>query len=92
MSKIVVISEEALHQINQKLDLLLEDRTKVSESEVKWLNNKEACRVLKVSTSTLQTYRNKGIIPFSQVRRKILYDYSDIQAFLDRNKFCLTHK
>jgi excisionase family DNA binding protein len=92
MSKIVVISEEALNQINQKLDLLLEDRTKVSESEVKWLNNKEACRVLKVSTSTLQTYRNKGIIPFSQVRRKILYDFSDIQAFLDRNKFCLIHK
>ena len=48
-----------------------------------WLNKKEACRMLRISERTLQTYRNNGIIPYSRIQGKIYYKLEDIKAFFD---------
>ena len=50
-----------------------------------WLNKKEACRILRVSERTLQTYRNNGIIPYSRIQGKIYYKLEDIKAFFDNH-------
>ena len=47
-----------------------------------WLNSSEVSKVLHVTSSCLQSYRDKGMIPFSQIGRKILYKRTDIDEFL----------
>ena len=48
----------------------------------KWLDNCETCRLLNVSARTMQTYRDTGKLPYSQINGKIYYKASDVEAFL----------
>jgi hypothetical protein len=50
-----------------------------------WLNIDETCDLLKVSKRTLQTYRDKRIISFSQFCGKIYFKASDIERHLRDN-------
>ena len=43
-----------------------------------YLMGREVCKHLFVSPRTLQDYRDKGIIPYTQITGKILYRLSDI--------------
>jgi len=53
----------------------------------KFLTNKEVCRILNVSARTLQEWKSKGVIPYIQLKGKILYRQSDIDRMLKRNYF-----
>ena len=48
----------------------------------KWLDNCDTCRLLNVSARTMQTYRDTGKLPYSQINNKIYYKASDVEAFL----------
>jgi MerR family transcriptional regulator, repressor of the yfmOP operon len=50
-----------------------------------WLTSDEVCHLLGISKRTLQNYRNNGILPFSQIGRKIYYKASDIDDYLERH-------
>jgi len=50
-----------------------------------WLDIQEVCFLLKISKRTLQTYRDKGILPYSQVNGKIYFKAADIQKHLEKN-------
>ncbi len=45
----------------------------------------EVCKLLRLSTRTLQEYRNSVTLPFYKIGGKILYKQSDIQAMLERH-------
>jgi MerR family transcriptional regulator, repressor of the yfmOP operon len=49
----------------------------------KWLSSDDVCHLLLISKRTLQTYRDQGTLPFSQVGRKIYYKASDIDQYLE---------
>ena len=49
----------------------------------KWLSSEDVCRLLMVSKRTLQSYRDRGTLPFAQISRKIYYKASDIDEYLD---------
>lgn len=51
----------------------------------KWLTSEEVCHLLRISTRTLQNYRDNGVLPFAQIGRKIYYKASDIQEYLTRH-------
>jgi excisionase family DNA binding protein len=53
------------------------------------LNHDEASAYLKVSPSTLRTWRCTGRhkIPFYKLGRKIYYEISDLNAFLETRRF-----
>jgi len=70
-----------LSQMKEFFDVRSSNGTENSE----WLNEKEARQYLKVSKSTLQKYRRDGIVPFSQVGRKIMFKKEDLDAFLTQN-------
>jgi hypothetical protein len=44
----------------------------------KWLDNQEVCMILNVSKRTLQTYRNNGTLPYSQINHKMYYKPEDV--------------
>ena len=50
-----------------------------------YLTGREVCERLFVSPRTLQDYRGKGIIPYTQIAGKILYKLSDINRLLQEN-------
>ena len=47
-----------------------------------FLTGKEVCERLYISPRTLQDYRDRGIIPYTQFAGKILYKASDVEEIL----------
>ena len=54
------------------------------EGEI-YLTGREVCDRLFLSPRTLQDYRDKGIIPYTQIAGKVLYRLSDINRILSEN-------
>ena len=50
-----------------------------------YLTGREVCERLFISPRTLQDYRDKGILPYTQIAGKILYRLSDIYRLLQEN-------
>ena len=50
-----------------------------------FLTGKEVCERLYISPRTLQDYRDKRIIPYTQFAGKILYKASDLERLLEEN-------
>lgn len=51
-----------------------------------WLSNSEVCGFLKISHRTLQSYRDNGTLPYSQIGRKCYYKASDVEQLLNQSK------
>ena len=50
-----------------------------------FLTGKEVCERLYISPRTLQDYRDKRIIPYTQFAGKILYKASDLDRLLEKD-------
>jgi hypothetical protein len=48
----------------------------------KWLDNQDVCLILNISKRTLQTYRDNGTLPYSQINHKIYYKPNDIELVM----------
>ncbi len=48
----------------------------------KWLDNQDVCMILGISKRTLQTYRDKGLIPYSIIKHKVFYRPEDVEKVL----------
>ncbi|GHV48617.1 DNA-binding protein [Bacteroidia bacterium] len=51
-----------------------------------WLNNKEVCGLLQISQRTLQSYRDTGVLPYSQIGHKCYYKASDIEQIINKQQ------
>jgi hypothetical protein len=49
-----------------------------------WLNSDDVCKLLKISKRTLQTCRDTGTLPFSQIGHKCYYKSDDIEQFINQ--------
>ena len=83
--------------INFKIELLSEIRALLSIPEPennndemrRWLKTNDVLRMLKISSSTLQTLRVNGTIPYSKIGNTLFYDIEDIQKVLLNKKHIL---
>ena len=50
-----------------------------------FLTGKEVCEWLYISPRTLQDYRDRKVIPYTQFAGKILYKASDLEKLLEEN-------
>ena len=71
--------DELLDTIGQAL----KNRTPHLKGE-KFLSNRDVCRMLHVSSRTLQDWRDKGKIPFIQIKGKILYRELEVLKWLEQ--------
>ena len=69
-----------------KVDQRLETKSKEQPLSEIWLDVSETCQVLKISKRTLQEYRNRGVLSFSQISGKIYFCAKDIEEHLNSNK------
>lgn len=83
MTMIMVPEEEwrNLHDtLAQIIDLIT--RRNADDSGSEWIESEDARKILGVSPKTWQNYRDKRIISFSQIGRKIYVNRADLDAFL----------
>lgn len=77
----------------KELDILLEkmdeaikaiNKQNIAE-KMNFLDNQEFLQLMNISKRTAQTWRDEGIVAFSQVGGKIYYQMKDIEAMLENN-------
>ena len=51
----------------------------------KFLTNTDVCQMLHISSRTLQDWRDNRIIPFIQIKGKILYRESEVMKRIESN-------
>ena len=79
---LVVLS--ALDKVNRRIKEVAQTHKPLFGGE-HFLTGKEVCEKLYISPRTLQDYRDKGIIPYTQFAGKILYKASDLERLLDEH-------
>jgi|SRR5580698_2099376 hypothetical protein len=84
--EVEIITKEDLAQF--KKELLSDIRLMLSQSgkeRKEWLKSPDVCKMLDISTTTLQTLRTKGIIPSSKIGGTLFYRLSDIEDALKKS-------
>ena len=79
---LVVLS--TLDKVNRRIKEVAQTHKPLFGDE-HFLTGKEVCERLYISPRTLQDYRDKGIIPYTQFAGKILYKASDLERLLEMN-------
>jgi excisionase family DNA binding protein len=76
--------EKFKSELTAYLKQLIRENYSMSSTK-EWLTEKEACKFLGLSKSTIQKYRKDGTLSFSQHGNKIYFKLEDIQIFLNLN-------
>jgi excisionase family DNA binding protein len=76
------VYNDMLSKINEIMNRLENPVKEFSPLSNKWLDIQEVCQLLKISKRTLQAYRDKGILSFSQIGGKIYFKVTDIDEHL----------
>lgn len=70
-----------LDELSNTIQQALQNRTPHLNGE-KYLTNQEVCQLLRISSRTLQNWRDTGKIPFIRLKGKVLYKESNVFTFL----------
>lgn len=86
--EVITIETSAFHELLSKVDNLDKkfNATVIKANPVILYDNESLSKLLKVSTRTLQKYRDEGRISFTQVKDVIIYTQNDVDEFLENNK------
>ena len=57
-----------------------------NQDKEQWLGNEEVCALLQISPRSLQSYRDNGMLSFSQIGRKCYYRLSDVEQLINNSK------
>ncbi len=77
---------EDLERIKTEIIQALKEATQSNSIlEKKWLRSKEVRELLSISSSTLQSMRIKGEIPYTKISGIIYYPADEIHALLNKN-------
>lgn len=83
-----LIPSEKFNELLNKVDSLYKKfETPKSDNPLseRWLDIQETCLLLKVSKRTLQSYRDNGVLSFSQIGGKIYFRAGDIEEHLRKH-------
>jgi formiminotetrahydrofolate cyclodeaminase len=82
----VILPKEQFDELLQRMDKIQTALVeKQKEPKDVFLDNQEFLQVMNISKRTAQSWRDEGIVSFSQVGSKIYYRMSDVQKLLDSN-------
>lgn len=87
--EVIAIQKSVLDGMKNELKALLQMTENATRKytaifkEEKWLDNQEVCLMMSITKRTLQTYKDKGLLPYSKLNRKNYFKLSDVQALLE---------
>lgn len=86
--EIISIEKQTVELLSSALEELLqcadEFGSKYNKKLSVWMDNSEVCQLLNISKRTLQTYRDNGILPYSQIDHKMFYKPCDVEKLLNK--------
>ena len=82
-------TQRELKEIQEKLKILNSKVQAIQKNKLEnhIIDNADFIQLMKISNNTARNWRNKGIIPYSQIENKIYYKVVDIEKLLDDNYF-----
>ena len=82
--QMAVVPQSFLNKMEEKMETLENILRDKSEQEInsQWIESVKIPKILGISLKTWQTYRDKRLIPFSQIGSKIFVRREDIDNFL----------
>ena len=83
---VVLISKEQFELLDGKLKELNHHLDQITAPAERILDNKEFLKLMNISSTTAQIWRDEGKIGFAQEGKKIYYRMSDIEEFLANNR------
>ena len=82
----VIITQQNYDELISRLDRIQQEVANKQKSPVDtFIDNQEFIQIMNVSKRTAQSWRDEGIISFSQIGSKIYYRMSDVQSLLDKH-------
>lgn len=85
MEAIILSTQQYKDLVNRLDDLNKQLEEKQKKPQDTFLDNQEFLQLMNISKRTAQTWRDEGIVSFSQIGSKIYYRMSDVQKLLDKN-------
>ena len=85
MEAIILSTQQYKDLVNRLEDLNKQLEEKQKKPQDTFLDNQEFLQLMNISKRTAQTWRDEGVISFSQIGSKIYYRMSDVQKLLDNN-------
>lgn len=85
---LTVVPSEFLSKLEEELTEMKELLRQKSEKEVsdQWIESVKIPKLLGISRKTWQTYRDKRLIPFSQIGSKIYVKRTDLEEFMNEHR------
>ena len=86
--KIVNIEASAFMEMNNilfKIEKQLKGLNFSKPELSEWLDNQDVCILMNISDRKLLSLRQKGLIPFSRIDRKVYYNKEDILNYMKKN-------
>jgi hypothetical protein len=86
---IIAIESKTFEQMKERFKDFSKQVKKLcgdNQDKEQWLGNEDVCGLLQISPRTLQSYRDNGILPFSQIGRKCYYKVSDVEQLISNSK------
>jgi hypothetical protein len=88
-----VIEEKTFERLKMSItDLLAQIDSLFVEPTNGWIDNQAVCQALGISKRTLQSFRDKGLIPYSQIGHKCFYKQEDLKEFIEKYRVDLLEK
>lgn len=82
----IILPKEQYHELLERMDQIKSFLTqKQKDPDDVFLDNQEFLQLMNISKRTAQTWRDEGIISYSQIGSKIYYRMSDVQKLLNSN-------
>ena len=83
--QMAVVPQSFLNKMEQKLESLENILRDKNEEEInsQWIESVKIPKILGISPKTWQTYRDKRLIPFSQIGSKIFVKRADLEKFME---------
>ena len=79
-----VVTKQDFEALDQKLNKILEVLIqKKDQEQTDWMKSTEVKRILHCSDSSLTHYRNKNLLPFTQVGGTYYYSRKDVNEMLN---------
>ena len=83
----VILTQDQFDNLVKRMDEIQSTILNSNGSQTEsFLDNQQFLQLMKVSKRTAQSWRDEGIISFSQVGSKIYYQMSDVQKLLEAHK------
>ncbi|MHB0756839.1 helix-turn-helix domain-containing protein [Polaribacter sp. M15] len=82
----IILSKNQYNELLKKIDevKLSLDEKKKNPKDV-FVDNQEFLQLMNISKRTAQTWRDEGVVSFSQIGSKIYYRMSDVEKLLEKN-------